>query len=263
MRTTLWLGSVGLFLPLAAQPPVQWPEGKRVAVSLSFDDARASQLDLGLPLFDRHGARVTFYINPPNAEKRLSAWRQAAAKGYEIGNHTNSHPCSGNFPWSRANALEAYTPALMEKELDSAIADTERLLGVRPITFAYPCGQKFVGRGEETASYVPLVARRFLAGRGFRDEAANDPATCDLAQLFGLESDGLSFDQMKNAVLEARKDGGWLVFAGHDIGAAGPQTTQLAALEAFLKFARDPANGIWLETVASVARYVRDRRGGR
>ncbi|MCU1274750.1 MAG: hypothetical protein JWO48_2181, partial [Bryobacterales bacterium] len=30
-----------------------WPESKRVAVSLSFDDARASQVDVGVPLFDK------------------------------------------------------------------------------------------------------------------------------------------------------------------------------------------------------------------
>jgi len=45
--------------------PFRWPNSKRVAVSLSFDDARASQMDAGLPLFDRYHAKVTFYVNPP------------------------------------------------------------------------------------------------------------------------------------------------------------------------------------------------------
>jgi peptidoglycan/xylan/chitin deacetylase (PgdA/CDA1 family) len=40
--------------------PFRWPNGKRVAVSLSFDDTRASQMDAGLPLFDRYHAKVTF-----------------------------------------------------------------------------------------------------------------------------------------------------------------------------------------------------------
>lgn len=71
-----------------------------MAVSLSFDDARASQMDEGLALFDKYGSKVTFYVNPPNMQNRLDAWKQAAAKSYEIGNYTNSHPCSGNFAWS-------------------------------------------------------------------------------------------------------------------------------------------------------------------
>ena len=246
-----------------ARSGFHWPQGKRVAVSLSFDDARTSQVDVGVPLFDRYGARVTFYVNPGNMKKRLDAWKSAAGKGYEIGNHSSSHPCTGNFAWSRNKALEDYTLAMMEHELDSANTETERLLGVKPTTFAYPCGQKFVGTGAETKSYVPLVATRFLAGRGFRDEAANNPSVCDFSQLLGVESDGMSFEEMKKAVLTAAESGGWLVFAGHEIGNPGNQTTQSAALEQFLKYAKDPAAGIWLDTVDHIARYVQAHRGGK
>jgi peptidoglycan/xylan/chitin deacetylase (PgdA/CDA1 family) len=246
-----------------ARSGFHWPQGKRVAVSLSFDDARASQVDVGVPLFDRNGAKVTFYVNPNNMKNRLDAWKSAAAKGYEIGNHTASHPCTGNFTWSRNNALENYTLPMMESELDSANRETERLLGVKPTTFAYPCGEKFVGRGAETKSYIPLVARRFRAGRGFRDEAANDPNVCDFAQLLGVESDGMSFEAMKKAVLTAAQDGGWLVFAGHDIGNPGNQTTESTVLEQFLKYAKDPASGIWLDTVDNIAKYIQAHRGGK
>jgi peptidoglycan-N-acetylglucosamine deacetylase len=247
----------------SSPPAFRWPEGKRVAVSLSFDDARASQMDTGVALFDRYGAKVTFYVNPKNLEKRLEAWKQAAAKGYEIGNHSQSHPCTGNFAWSRNNALENYTLAMMESELDGANRETERLLGVTPATFAYPCGEKFVGRGIDTKSYIPLVARRFRAGRGFRDEAANAPDVCDLAQVLALDSDGMSFEEMKKAVLAAAEQGGWIVFAGHEIGKPGNQTTEAAVLEQFLKYALDPGNGVWLDTVDNVAKYVRVRREGK
>jgi hypothetical protein len=53
-------------------------------------------------------------------------------------------------------------------------------------TVGFPNGlthqTQLVGRGAATISYVPLVAKRFRAGRGFRDGAANDPAFCDFAQ---------------------------------------------------------------------------------
>jgi peptidoglycan/xylan/chitin deacetylase (PgdA/CDA1 family) len=244
-------------------PAFHWPAGKRVAVSLSFDDARASQVDVGVPLFEAHGVKVTFYVNPRSLEKRLDGWKKAAANGHEIGNHSSSHPCTGNFTWSRDHALENYTLAMMEQEMDGANADTERLLGVKPTTFAYPCGEKFVGRGAATLSYIPLVAKRFRAGRGFRDEAANDPAFCDFAQLLGVDSDGMSLEEMKKAVLTAAKTGGWLVLAGHEIGKAGNQTTEAAVLDPFLKYASDPANGIWLDTVDTVARYIQTQRGGK
>jgi len=239
---------------------VHWPEGKRVAVSLSFDDARASQMDVGLPLFDKYGVKVTFYVNPRSLDKRLDTWKDAAAKGYEIGNHSTSHPCSGNFSWSSEHALENYTLAMMENEMDSANTDTERILHVKPTTFAYPCGEKFVGRGLNTKSYVPLVAKRFRAGRGFRDEAANSPMFCDMAQIFGVDSDGMSFEEMKKAVLAAGKDGAWLVLAGHEIGTPGNQTTEAAVLEQFLKYAKDPANGIWLDTVDNISKFILAQR---
>ena len=240
-----------------------WPEGKRVAVSLSFDDARASQVDVGLPLLDKYGVKATFYVNPRSVEKRLDGWKKAAATGHEIGNHTNSHPCTANYPFSAKNALEDYTARRMEAELDGASADIQRLLGLKPATFAYPCGQKFIGMGEGVQSYVPLVARRFLVGRGYRDEGANDPAACDLAQVMGMESDALTFDQMKSLVDAAAAQTGWLVFAGHEIGKPGRQTTQIADLEQFLRYARDPASGVWVGTVEAVGKYVRARQGGK
>jgi peptidoglycan-N-acetylglucosamine deacetylase len=119
------------------------------------------------------------------------------------------------------NALEDYTMAMMEHELDEANTETQRLLGVMPTTFAYPCGEKFVGRGTGTQSYVPLVAKKFRARRGFRDELANNPTFCDMAQVLASQSDGMTFEDMKKAVLAAAQEGGWFVFAGHEIGKAG------------------------------------------
>ncbi|RPJ22333.1 MAG: polysaccharide deacetylase, partial [Planctomycetaceae bacterium] len=239
-----------------AAAPFEWPEGRRAAVSLSFDDARASQLDAGIPILDAHGVKATFYVSMDGLEKRLPGWKAVAAAGHEIGNHSIRHPCSGNFSWSKVKALEDYTPAQMAAELDAANAKIESLLGVHPVTYAYPCGQKYVGRGEQTRSYVPVVAKRFLAGRGWRDEGANDPVFCDPAQLMTVEFDGLTFEQLKVLVDEAAKNGFWLVLCGHDIGPGGRQTTRVDTLRAFCEYARDPANGLWVDTVANVARHV-------
>jgi peptidoglycan/xylan/chitin deacetylase (PgdA/CDA1 family) len=243
-----------------AQSPFPWPEGKRVAVSLSFDDARASQVTTGLDLFEKHRARVTFYVNPGSMTKQIDGWKRAVRLGHEIGNHSTTHPCSGNFPWSRDKALENHTLARLEADFDQASREIERLLGVQATSFAYPCGHKFIGRGEQTRSYVPLIAKRFLTGRGFRDETPNDPAFVDFAQLFGVDSDSMSFEQMRDMVTRAEAIGGWVVFAGHEIGASGNQTTLFSTLDRFLIWAADPANGVWLDRVDTVARHVRQSR---
>lgn len=233
-----------------------WPEGKQVAVSLSFDDARPSQVDAGTALLDQYGVKATFYVVPATVEKRLAGWKQAAAKGHEIGNHSLNHACTGNFTWSRQKALEDYTLKKMRRELVQANARIEQLLGVRCQSFAYPCGQTFVGRGKDTRSYVPVVAGLFASGRGWLDEGPNDPSFCDMAQLTGMEMDGKDFEQILPLLQEARKTGKWVVLAGHEMGESGPQTTRLSMLRQLIAYAQDPANGIWLAPVGTVAQYV-------
>jgi peptidoglycan/xylan/chitin deacetylase (PgdA/CDA1 family) len=249
-------------LPNEPLPPVQfdWPQDKTVGVSLSFDDARASQLDVGVPLLDSFGVKATFYVSIVPMRARLSDWKAVLATGHEIGNHSLRHACTSNFPFSKDKALEDYTLEQMAAELDEANAEIEKSLGVRPVTFAYPCGQKFVGRGVNVKSYVPVVASRFLAGRGWRDEAPTAPAVCDLAQLMTMELDGLTWEQLKVLVEQARKTGGWLVLCGHDIGTGGRQTTRIDTLRAFCEYARDPQNGVWVDTVANIGRYVAEHR---
>ena len=245
----------------AAKKPFEWPKGKRVAVSMTFDDARTSQVDRGLDLFAKYGAKATFFVESRNIEQRLAGWKRAVAEGQEIANHSATHPCTGNYAFSLNNALENYTLEMMAKDLDGASVEIERLLGVKPVTFAYPCGLKFVGRGLDVRSYVPLVAERFLVGRGYMDEAANDPAFCDLAQAMGTPFDDMSFERMKESVEKAAQEGRWVIFVGHEIGDAAFQTTDSAALAQLIQYAQDPANGVWLDTVENIGKYVQKQRG--
>ena len=240
--------------------PFRWPNGKKAAVSLSFDDARLSQVDYGLALFKKEGVKVTFFVQPSGVEKRLAGWKQAVADGHEIGNHSLTHPCTGNYAFSRHNALENYDLAMMAQQLDGANQEIYRQLAVKPRTFAYSCGQKFVGKGTEVKSYVPLVADRFLAGRGYLDESANDPLVCDLAQAMGTGFDDLDFTQMKKIVDDAVQEGRWVIFVGHEIGQRGYQTTDTKALESLCEYLKNPATGVWLSTVEEIASYIRKQR---
>ena len=239
----------------------QWPEGKKAALSLTFDDARQSQVMKGTELLDRYQVKATFYVVPDNMKPVLDGWKSAVRSGHEIGNHTLYHPCTGNFEWSRDHALEDYTLAQMRDELVETNLQIEELLGVVPVSYAYTCGQKFIGRGENTRSYVPLVAELFSSSRGFLDESANAPGYLDLAQLTGIESDGKSFEELKPVLEKALKNGEWVVLAGHEMSDEGPQTTRLSMLEELIQYARDPSNRIWLATVAEISEYIGKQQG--
>ena len=243
------------------QKKFRWPEGKRAAISLSFDDARLSQIDIGIPILDKYGVKATFYVSPSSVERRLDGWKKAVANDHEIGNHTLNHPCTINYGSARKNALEDYTLEMMEHELDEANAVLERLLGVKPTTFAYPCGQKYVGRGKNVKSYVPLVAKRFIVGREWLSENSNIPASCDLAHVMGMKCDGTNFEQIKELIDQTVKRGRWLVLCGHEIRQSGRGLTTFAStLEAICKYAQDPANGLWIDTVEKIGRYILEQR---
>jgi peptidoglycan-N-acetylglucosamine deacetylase len=243
-----------------AKQDFTWPEGKKMALSLTFDDARLSQIDTGIPLIDKYGVKATFYISPGSMMKRSDKWKMAVLNGHDIGNHSVYHPCSGNFTWSRNKALEEYTLQKMMTELDSASRLINEILGINPVSFAYPCGQTFVGRGINVQSYIPLVAFMFESGRGWLNEAPNDPAYCDLSQLNAAELDGKSFEQVVRLIETANANGDWLILAGHEMNKEGFQTSQLKTIEAICKFATDPANDIWIDNVHNIASYIKQKR---
>ncbi|MGD0754744.1 MAG: polysaccharide deacetylase family protein [Bacteroidales bacterium] len=239
----------------------QWPEGKKMGLSLTFDDARLSQVDKGIPLLDKYGVKATFYLLPDNMKQRLESWKKAVADGHDIGNHSLHHPCIGNFAWSKDHALENYSIEDMNNELDSASNLIKNMLGIQPVSFAFPCGQTFIGRGKMTRSYVPVISAKFETGRGWLSECPNDPVFCDMSQLTGMELDGKSFEQIIQLIEEAKSKGQWLILAGHEMNQDGFQTSLLDTIEAICKYAQDPANGIWIDSVHNIAAYVKEKRG--
>jgi len=228
---------------------------------LTFDDGRVSQLKNGIPVLDRHSVKATFYVNPGRISEQVDEWRKVAASGHEIGNHSTNHPCTGNFSWSRDSALENYTLESMRKELEETNLQLQKVIGILPKAFAYPCGQKFVGRGVGARTYVSLIAEMFESGRGWLDETSNDPHFCDLAQLMGTELDGLNFSEARTLIDQAAEEGRWLVFCGHDIGDPARQTVWADTLNKVCQFAREPSNGIWIDTVSAIGAYVKEHRG--
>jgi peptidoglycan/xylan/chitin deacetylase (PgdA/CDA1 family) len=234
---------------------VGWPDRQRAAISFSFDDARPSQLRCGLPLLERLGVRATFFVLPDAVARDNSGWRRAATSGQEIGNHTLTHPCSANFAWSRANALERMTLADYRSEVCEANRHLRELLGIDPTVFAYPCGNTFVGHGRSTQSLVPLIAELFDVGRTFNDVIANSPAHLDPAQTACVNSDERSFAALLPTLEAALADGAWLVLGGHEIGSTDDgETTGVATIEAVVSWCR--SNRVWIDTIGAIASAV-------
>jgi peptidoglycan/xylan/chitin deacetylase (PgdA/CDA1 family) len=158
--------------------PGLFPDGRRAALSLTYDDGAAQHLDVVMPDLEAVGLRGTFYVHtrqdPGSAwHTRRDEWRAAAGRGHEIGNHTQYHPCGKHFDWIKPNfSLEAYGLGRMEAELVAASRDLDEAVGPSPMrSFAYTCGEEFVG--PEHTSFRPLADRLFPASRAGRDVSAD------------------------------------------------------------------------------------------
>ena len=238
-----------------------WPRGVRAAVSLTFDDALPSQLDRALPLLDEAAVRATFYVNPNDEfEREVERWRAAAASGHELGNHSLRHPCSGSYGFvRRENALELWTLDDVETDVLAAAERLEALVpGDPPRSFAYPCGQTFVGRGAARRSYVPVVARHFAVARGV-GETANDPRIADLHCLSSWMVARVTGAELLELVEPARERGHWAIFCFHGIDDGGRLSIGADALGTLVAdLAGRP--DVWTDTVQAVGAYLAQAR---
>ena len=192
--------------------------------------------------------------------ERMDQWRQAVTNGHEVGNHTLSHPCTGNYALGNDVDLESYNLDLIQQDMEAAGKIIRDSLGVDAVSFAYPCGQTFVGTGINTQSYIPKVASMFKTGRSWKDEGSNNPLICDMSQLMGMELDGKSAREIISLIESTKETGNWLVLVGHEMNNRGSQTTLLSTLEAICKYVMDPANGVWIDNINNIASYIIQNR---
>ena len=161
LHLCLYSQTYGSSAQKVSNPSFHWPSGKRAALSLSFDDARLSQADVGFALFQKYGVKATFYVSLDNLQKRLPAWKEAVKAGHEIGNHSLRHSCSGNFPWSRERALEDYTLDQMRQELLEANRQVDLLLGVAQLPSPILAGRNMLAGGIRPRARFPWWLRCF------------------------------------------------------------------------------------------------------
>ncbi|MEM2886183.1 MAG: polysaccharide deacetylase family protein [Thermoproteota archaeon] len=239
-----------------------WPNGCLGALSLTFDDGMPSQLEIAVPLLEKFGFRGTFYLNPGGKDwkERLEPWKKVAEAGHEIGNHTLSHTCSSNFsldPNSRG------TESMSLEEIEEDILEAERRLNEafqrRKRSFCYPCYEPFVGRGETKKSYVHVVARHFVAGRG-RGEIANSPANCDLHYLWSWPVERASGAELVG-LAEQVAEGRWGIMTFHGIHQGHLPVADVDLVE-LLRFLSRNRGRIWVAPVAEVAQRILDWRAG-
>lgn len=268
MKTPSVLPLIGCLLLLlqpaaAAEPPGAWPHGTRAAVSLAYDDALPSQLDVAIPALDRHGLQGSFYLTlaAPTLTTRLAEWRAAAARGHELGNHTLFHQCSGKGPdrgWVTPELdLDRTSAEQMASQIRLASTMLHAIDGRTARTYTLPCGERLAAGGVD---YVPSIRDGFVAIKTAGPAVVPDLARLDPHDVGVFAPVGLTGDELIAMVKQAGERGTMVNFTFHGIGADYLQTSAEAheQLLAFLAAHRDE---YWTASFVDIMTWVKARSG--
>ena len=241
-----------------ASEPFAWPDGARAAISLAYDDALDSQLDIALPALDRHGFKASFYLvlANPSVPARMQDWRAAAARGHELGNHTLFHQCSGSAPereWVEpARNLDTTTRAQMADQVRVANTMLTAIDGARERTLTPPCGETRASDGD----WLAPVRKDFVAVRVGGD-AINDPvALAASGEATVIAPVGMTGAQLIALAREAARRGGLLCLTFHGIG-GDYLTTSREAHDELLDYLAKHRQDYWVDRFVDIARYAR------
>ncbi|WP_288378505.1 polysaccharide deacetylase family protein [uncultured Massilia sp.] len=245
----------------AAEPAraFAWPNGARAAVSLAYDDALDSQLDHALPVLDRHGIRATFYLqlSNPAVAQRMAAWRAAARRGHELGNHSLFHQCA------RSKAERGWVEAHRDLDTTSAEQMRDQVLlantmlmaidGRHERTYTAPCGDTLAGG----RAYLPGLHAAFVAIKvGSSDGVVDAMETLDPHTVPVHAPVGASGAQLIAIVKEAARRGTMVNFTFHGIG-GDYLTVSSQAHEELVRFLAANRREYWTGTFLDIMRHVR------
>lgn len=123
-------------------PSVYRGDGKRRSIALTFDDGPSESSLRVIEYLAEQGVPATFFQCGMNVERHPQIARTIHEAGYEIGNHTYSHPrLCPRLGWP----LEYKSPAFIEQEFAKTQNSIEGATGLRPKLMRAPYGFRWYG----------------------------------------------------------------------------------------------------------------------
>ena len=232
---------LSIFAPYShsAHNIMRWPDNKKGAVSLTFDDGCKSQLTLGLSALEERGYRGTFFL-VTDSVKCWDGWRMAAESGHEIGSHTKTHPHLTRLPIAR----------MKEEMMGSKTEINARIASQELNFFAYPYG--------ELDPSVESIARDlFVASRGGGIACGLNGDSVDFSNVKGCSpDDGNDIFDLTDA---AERQGKWLVAIFHSVE-GGKDCYGSWAFPTWAAYLDHLGNkDLWVNTFGAAVKYIRER----
>lgn len=242
------------------KPVCYFPEGKKAAVSFSYDDGAVSQLTYAVPQLEAAGVRGTFYqiTSAGHFLEKIDLWKAAAARGHEMGNHTVHHRDRVSKDNSYVG-LDAMTEADIRREVHEANAWLDTTFGKDPArSFAYPFAYAAIGTPPDEAPYTRAILEVNACARLGGSSAPNDPATVEPARVRSFSFGNPSLAQLQDYCLQAEAMGGWTVLTFHGVGGDWISTDERIH-EALLTWLSQ--RSIWVAPVCEVWAKIAQARG--
>lgn len=244
--------------PLTANqsPSFHWPAGKIAAVSLAYDDALHSQLDIAVPQLNKAGLKASFYlpIAAPTLQTRQDDWRAVAAKGHELGNHSLFHQCRKSLPgrdWVAVTRdLDTISAAEMAEQVRLGNVFLQALDGKTARTYTAPCTDA-LAQGQP---YLPLLAADFVAMKTQVGGVIRDMRALNIQQVPVVTPSNVRGDELIAMVKQAGAVGGMINFTFHGVGGDHLAVSRQAHQQLVDFLAANPQ--YWTTTFIEQMRYV-------
>lgn len=245
------LGWIALAGAASAEPAApSWPQSRRAAIALTYDDAAQSQLDVAIPQLDAVGLKGTFFLMGREIGDDVPRWRAAAASGHELGNHTVNHPCQrGTYDMPEQYTSERYDVQTLLTEIGVMNGFLQAIDGKTSHAFATPCDQHTVGGRD----YLGPLQEAGLAS--FIRDVRVMPMKTISYKTFRNKS-GAQMIAWVEAVL---RGGGVGVIAFHGVGGDYLSVSAEAHRE-LLEYLKENEGEIWTATFSEVMTQVAAER---
>ncbi|HUP11408.1 MAG TPA: polysaccharide deacetylase family protein [Niastella sp.] len=140
MLTTLFLTASAI-----CQQRFLWPDNKKCAIVLTYDDGLSSQLQTAIPQLDSARLNGTFFLTGNLTEKTIVQWRNAARNGHELGNHSLYHPCPASLYEQHPHFVsDSYDRYSIIREIGVMNTVLHLIDQKSTRTYAYPCSETSV-----------------------------------------------------------------------------------------------------------------------
>jgi peptidoglycan/xylan/chitin deacetylase (PgdA/CDA1 family) len=106
----------------------------RPALALTFDDGPSETTPILLKALEHYRVPATFFMCGENVRRCPDVAREVAARGHELGNHTDSHP-----------RLYFKSPQFIYRQMARAQETIQEVTGAKPRWFRAPYGVRWFG----------------------------------------------------------------------------------------------------------------------